>query len=150
LQSIKIEAAACRAAFANSNIGDAVWCLHHETLIETLTEPAESRIAYILSNKPEHERARRLREFRPVVGPLPGEYNTAWAAYSTARAAYDTAWAAYSTARAAYNTAWAAYSTAWVAYNTARAAYAPALEAQHRAECPDSTWNGRTIFGSAS
>ena len=130
LHSTRVEAVACRAAFADSKVGDAVWCLHHEKLIETLTEPAVARIAYILSEKPKAERARRLREFRPVMGPLP-EYNRAKAEYD--RTEYDRTWAAY-------NRTWAEFDRAW-------AEYGAALEAQHRAECPDSTWDGRTIFG---
>src|SRR3990167_10761203 len=66
LKSIEEEAADCRAAFVGAAVGTPVWCCHHERLYEVLEEPAENRIAYILSDKPSFERARRLREFRPV------------------------------------------------------------------------------------
>ena len=143
LGTIAAEAKACRAAFANSKVGDAAWCLHHERLIETLTEPAEARIAFILSDKPKAEQARRLREFRPVLGPLPEPYARASAEYVRASAEYDRAWAEYDRASAEYDGAWAEY-------DGAMAETMPAFEAQHRAECPDSTWNGRSIVGSAA
>src|SRR3990167_9332473 len=66
LKSIEEEAADCRAAFVGAAVGTPVWCCHHERLYEVLEEPAENRIAYILSDKPSFERTRRLREFRPV------------------------------------------------------------------------------------
>src|SRR3989304_5015038 len=128
LGPIAAEAKACRAAFADSKVGDAVWCVHHETLIETLTEPPENRIAFILSDKPKGEQARRLREFRPVLGPLPEPY-------SRAEAEYDRAWAEYERLGAESLRAGAEYARA-------RAEYLAALEVQHRAEYPDSTWNG--------
>src|SRR5208282_6698648 len=81
LGSIADEAAACRKAFARIKTGAWVVHCHHETLFEKLTESAENRIAYILSSKPEHEQALRLRLFRPIpqtVGkrcaPLDADY----------------------------------------------------------------------------
>ena len=66
LRSILDEALACRKAFACVGVGTWVMHCHHEVLFEKLTEPAENRIAYILSEKPEHEQALRLRLFRPI------------------------------------------------------------------------------------
>jgi len=157
LGTIRAEAKACRAAFADSQVGDAVWCLHHDTLMEWLTEPAKKRIAYILSDKPKPERARRLREFRLVKGPLPKPFVRAGAELSRAWVEYGRAWAAYDRTGVEYDLTGAAYVRARAAYDRARAAYdrtgveaLPALEAQHRAEYPDSTWNGRSIFGDAA
>ena len=139
LGTVRAEAKACRAAFADSKVGDAVWCLHHqrliETLIETPIEPAEDRIAYILSKKPKAERARRLREFRPVLGPLPEPFDRA-------RTEYEEAWAEYVRT-------WAESGQALAEYRRALTEFQPALEAQHRAEYPGSTWNGQSIFGEA-
>jgi len=150
LGTVRAEAKACRAAFADSKVGDAVWCLHHqrliETLIETPIEPAEDRIAYILSKKPKAERARRLREFRPVLGPLPEPFDRARTEYEEAWAEYDRACARSS---AEYVRAVAEYDRAKAEYVRARAEAMPALEAQHRAEYPGSTWNGQSIFGEA-
>jgi len=142
LGTIPAEAAACRSAFADSTVGDAAWCLHHEKLIETLTEPAAVRIAFILKYKPEAEQARRLREFRPVLGPLPAEY-------VRARAEDDRARAEYVRAQAEYDRVWAEYVRAQAEYDRALTKAMPALEAQHREEYPDSTWNGQSIFGEA-
>jgi len=147
LGTIAAEAKACRAAFADSKVGDAVWCVHHETLIETLTEPPENRIAFILSDKPKGEQARRLREFRPVLGPLPEPYSRAEAEYDRAWAEYDRARVEYARAYAEYERLGAEYLRAGAEYARARAEYLAALEVQHRAEYPDSTWNGTTIFG---
>ena len=66
LKSIEEEAADCRRAFEGVEIGGLVLHCHHEVLSERLSEPAEHRIAYILDYKLEHERALRLRLFRPV------------------------------------------------------------------------------------
>ena len=96
LLSIAREAAACRAAWKDSTAKYA-WHLHHEVLIEGLTEPAANRIAYILRYKPKHEQALRLRLFRPAS-------DEAWKASAPARAAYNKAvapaWAAYDKATA--------------------------------------------------
>ena len=104
LGTIEQEAADCRAAFANSKVGDAVWLCHHGMLCEPLSELPENRIAYILSEKSSNEQARRLREFRPVRGKLPAELAKA------------------------------------------RAECMPQLMALHAEECPDSVWNGQSLF----
>lgn len=45
-----------------------MWCIHHDTLVESVAYPIEARVHTILVNKPKSERARRLRELRPVKG----------------------------------------------------------------------------------
>ena len=152
--------------------------LHHQGPLLEWTNDIWERVEYILTDKPKYERKKRLREIRPVFGRLPepliqagaacekaaAAYLMARAAYAKARAAYAKAWAAYAKARAAYAKAAAAYAKAWAAYDEAwaayaktdaayakaRAAYASQLEALHRAECPNSKWNGYTIFGDTS
>ncbi len=74
LKSIAEEANACRKAFKNIAIGSNVVHCHHSREYETLEEPAENRISYILSNKPKGEQALRLRLFRPVKGSALAEY----------------------------------------------------------------------------
>ena len=66
IKSIEEELADCRQAFAEHPDAKTVWCCHHEVLVEELTDPFEARISYILSDKPEEERAVRFRNFRPV------------------------------------------------------------------------------------
>ena len=116
--TIEEEATLCRAAFKDSKIGGMAWCVHHTLLCEPLTEPAESRIQYILTGKLKEERARRLHEMRPVKGKLPAKLDAARAKLDAAYAGLD----------------------------AARAKYKPVFEALHVVECPDSTWDGTTIF----
>ncbi len=151
--------------------GDGAWHVHHEVLCEPLTEPIENRIKYIRENKPEAERALRLRLLKPVQGKVPSACGKAGDAYDKAGDAYDKAWDAYGKAGDAYTKAWAAYTKAgdsygkagaaydkagdsygkaWAAYTKAWAAALPALEKLHAKECPDCPWDGETIFGGES
>jgi hypothetical protein len=66
LGTIEEEAAACRARWAGHGIGTLAAHLHHGIPFELLKEPAERRIAFILSEKAEDEHALRLRCFAPV------------------------------------------------------------------------------------
>ena len=66
LGSIDEETKACRKEFVNFPVGGYTLHCHHEIIGETLSEPAEHRIQYILDAKPEHEQALRLRLFRPI------------------------------------------------------------------------------------
>ena len=104
------------------------WHVHHETLIEPLTEPIENRIAYIKQAKPASEVELRLRLLKPVQGELPAALNKAKAALDKARAAY---------------------AKAWAAYVKAGAACMPEIEALHAIECPDCPWDGTSIFPKA-
>jgi len=130
------------------------WHVHHESLIEPLTEPIENRIAYIKARKPKREVATRLRWMTPLQGKLPVALVKPWAAYGKALAAYDNVRAAYDNAaraaydnvRAAYDNVRAAHDKAWAAYYKAWAAAMPALEALHAKEHPGCPWDGRTIF----
>ena len=161
LGTIEEEAAACLAAWAGHGVGAWAKNFHHQTLIETLPELPEVRIAFFLSNKPKVERARRLREFRPWVGEIPeklaragAEYVRTWAEYVRTRAEHDRARAEYVRTRAEHDRARAEYDHAWAEYDQARAECARAraecrdeLEAQHKITFPDSMWDGETIFG---
>jgi len=46
------------------------WHVHHDALLELLTEPLEVRAAYIRDYKPSNEHGLRLRLLHPVIGPL--------------------------------------------------------------------------------
>ena len=139
------------------------WHVHHNILLEPLTEPLKNRIAYIKDNKPEDEIATRLRLLKPVVGGLPTAvaeagkaYDAAWEAYDDeAGEAYDAAWEAYIEAREAYDAAREAYIEAGEAYIEAQKAYIEALKiheaeilALHAIECPNCPWDKEqhTIF----
>jgi hypothetical protein len=136
------------------------WCIHHEIEFEELREPIENRIGYILSNKPKHEQITRLDNMRPVstaslkiIEPARKAYDEAvvpaWKVYyeaiAPARKAYDEA---VVSASEAYDEAIAparkAYDEAVV---SARKAYDEAITSAHRADVPNHTWNGKSIFG---
>jgi hypothetical protein len=54
--------------------GDATdfwWHVHHETLVESLTEPVRARINYIKKEKPKDEIDIRLQLLKPVLGKIP-------------------------------------------------------------------------------
>jgi len=123
--TIEEERVDCVAAWmANSNATFA-FNFHHGVHAESLPEPWEMRVAFTLSDKPENERAVRLRNFRPVIGLLPKKVNKAWADYTKA---------------------WADYVKAWADCDKAGADCEPELVIQHNAEWPDNTWNGKDIF----
>jgi hypothetical protein len=132
LLPIPAEASACRAAWKDMPVGTMAWHCHHEALSEVLTEPAENRIAYILSDKPKHEQALRLRLFRPAPTLAP-----AWAEYNRVQVP---ALAEYNRVNAP---AWAEYNRvnaqAWAEYKRVEAA-------EHANCCPDCPWDGHTIF----
>ena len=154
LLTITEEAAACRDAFKGVADNAAVWLCHHEVLTERLAEPAENRIAYILSDKPEHEQALRLRLFRPapeleaayaeyrrVKGPAYAEYQRvnglAYAEYQRVRGP------AYAEYVRVNGLAWAEYVRVEGAALADRNATAAKL---YVVRFPDSPWNGKTIF----
>jgi len=142
------------------------WHVHHETLIERLTEPIESRIEYIRDNKPKNEIDTRLRllklvndqaraekaqsEYDAIVSKAQSEYN---AIFSKARSEYD---AIFSKPRSKYDAieskAWsdcnAIFSKARSEYDAIRSkAWSDSgLDALHKKECKKCPWDGKTIF----
>ena len=139
LDTIKQEAASCRAAWAGLPVGTMAHKCHHNIELEPLTEPAENRIAYILTAKPEAERAWRLHDFRPWPLPLPPAFAKAVAKYAKARAEYAKARAEYDKARAEYDKARAEYDKARAKYDKARAEYytTPEFLETHKKLFPD-------------
>ena len=55
----------------NSDQTDFWWHVHHEVLVEHLTEPVRARINYIKVEKPKEEVETRLRLLKPVLGKIP-------------------------------------------------------------------------------
>jgi len=155
LKSIKLEAAACRKAFKGVPVGSLVLHCHHELLMEKLTEPAEDRIAYILSDKPEHEQALRLRLFRPLTPASKTYDESSVMALVMALKTYEDAIALTRVmASKAYEKA-PSLVMAHKAYDKAYAtAIAPASKAYYEATSPAHAkicvkgcpWNGETIF----
>ena len=167
-KQIEVELAACRAAWAQffadnklkstdirftDNTPIFAWCLHHNRLIESLKEPVENRIAYILHDKSKNEQVCRFLNLRPI------SLTSAWAEYNkvcdAAQAEFnkvrDPAWAEYCKVR---DSAQAEYSKvrdpARAEYNkvcdAARAEYNKVCDAAHLVDVPNHTWNGTSIF----
>jgi hypothetical protein len=108
-----------------TDIGKWCWHVHHDTLVERLTEPLSVRIAYIRRNKPEHEVPVRLALLHLVKDEAVGP---AWKAYDeavdSARKARDKAvgpvWKAYNEAvNSARKARDEAVGPAWKAYDEA-------------------------------
>ena len=55
----------------DSDATDFWWHVHHEVLVEHLTEPVRARINYIKNNKPKDEIDLRLQLLKPVLGKIP-------------------------------------------------------------------------------
>ena len=169
IKSINEELKACKKAFTSNPEAEFAWTCHHAVLVEHLTEPYQNRIEYIMTEKPESERAVRLRNFRPVRIKLPArlikagveldkaraEYVRAWAEYCKAWAEYDKAEAEWYKAWPEYNKAWDEYCKARAEYNKTRAEYGKAKAEyinkgkdtkDHDFDWPDNTWNGSNIF----
>jgi len=142
------------------------WHIHHEILVEALTEPLKNRIKCIKEDKPAEEIELRLRLMKPVRGKLPKALVKAHQAWDKAGQAWDKAYQAWDKAHQAWDKAnqvldeatfarakadqarakayqaWDKANQAWVkelAENT------PALEKLHKIEC-GCGWDGKTIF----
>ena len=153
LKSIEEEAADCRKAFEGVPVGALTLHCHHGELGERLIEPAENRIAYILSDKPKTEQALRLRLFRPVPQALVEAYadwQKADADLHKADADWQKAYADWQKAYADLHKAYADWYKADADWRKADAdwhkAYAEFFDRTHAPLCPDCPWNGSTIF----
>ena len=140
LKSIEKEAADCRKAFKGFPVGGYVLHCHHEIIGETLCEAAENRIAYILTQKPENERALRLRLFRPV----PEKELKADAEWEKADAEWEKADAEWEKADAEWKKAYAEWEKADAEWKKAYAewekAYAERKKADAEWEKEDAEW----------
>src|SRR3990167_2808764 len=102
--------------------------VHHNRLMEPLTEPISVRRKYIMENKPKEEVPLRLKLLKEVKGKLPREFLRTWEACDKAREDYDKAGEDYDKAEKASVKAWEAYDKAWEAYDKAWEAYEKAWE----------------------
>jgi hypothetical protein len=107
------------------------WHVHHDLLLEPLTEPLENRIEYVRKYKPKEQLETRLKWLAPVKGKLPK------ALIETGKA-YKKAWEACKKA-CDVNRAWATYEKAWFKHK-------PELEALHAKEHPGCPWDGKTLL----
>jgi len=106
------------------------WHIHHEILVEPLTEPIENRIKFIKENKPKEEQPLRLKLLKEVKGEIPKSIVKARKAYVKARKACVKAGKACDKAGEA----------CVKKINTNKT-----LLALHKKEC-GCNWNGKNIF----
>jgi hypothetical protein len=153
---IESELVSCRQAW-QANPSKSAWCCHHGKLWEWLTEPYDNRIAYILSDKPEHEQAVRLRNFRPCsqhdkVDAIDAKYWTEWDAidakwqteWNALDAKYQPEWDAI---HAKYQPEWdAIYAKYWAERDALDAKWQTELMKLYKLDVPLGTWNGNSIF----
>ena len=125
------------------------WHVHHDTLVEPLTEPLPERQAFIRQHKPTNEIDLRLRLLQLVQGQLPAAVKRAGATYKQAAATYWRAGVAVWQAAATYKQAAATYWRAGVAYKQAVDTHKVEIEALHAQECPNCPWDGESIFPKA-
>ena len=136
------------------------WHIHHDILLEPLTEPLKNRIDFIKENKPEDEIELRLKLLKPVKGKLPDEVIKAGEAYYKAQETSGKVWEAYyKTWEASVKSweasvkAWEVYAKAWETRDEARRAYdkilkkySKEIDILHKKECPNCPWQNGTIF----
>ena len=129
------------------------WHVHHNVLIELLTEPIENRIKYIKKFKPKNEVKLRLKLLKVVKGELPKEFVEAWQKYYETWQEYVEVWQKYDKAKQKYDEIWQEYdearqkhNEAWHKYIEVCKKYESQILALHEKECPNCSWNGKTIF----
>lgn len=158
---------------ASSDIGKLYWHVHHDKLLEPLTEELQTRIDYIKANKPENEIATRLRLMHLASSAVSEGwtvYDKIWSegladfekARSEAWAVYHKIWSeGLAVFQKAGADAWAVYdktefeglavfekamSKAWAVHEKAMSKAWASVDAIHKQECPNCPWNGETIF----
>jgi len=109
------------------------WHIHHEILVEALTEPLKNRIKYIKEEKPEDEIELRLKLIKPVKGKLPSEFVKAYQAREEAYQALDKAYQARAKAYQAREEAYQALDKAYQARAKAYQAWAKAYQVWDKA-----------------
>lgn len=136
------------------------WHVHHDIIVEPLTEPIEVRQQYIRDTKPTGEVETRLRLLRRVKGQLPEVYIQAGEVYVHVGKVFDQAKEVcdqaeeacvqegdtYNQARDVYVQAEEVYDHAGEVCDQVGAAYEQEINELHRLECPNCPWDGRTIF----
>lgn len=142
------------AATPDGQVGQYYWHVHHEKLVEKLTEPIKNRIDYVKATKKDALET-RLHFMRRVktVPAIVTQGETVDPRVAKAKKIYDELGKAHYSRKAtieAYNRAYAAYAKALKAYPTKQpsaAEIAKAWEAQHKIECFHyCPWNGQTLL----
>ena len=112
------------------------WHIHHNVLLEPLTEPLKNRIAFIKIVKPKDEIELRLKLLKKIKGKLPKEIIEAW------QKCCIEAWNGQK-----YFEAWQKHKEAWQKYDKTIEKYLPQLKVLHQKECGcDYDFEKNTIF----
>lgn len=135
------------------------WHIHHNELVEAATKPIENRERFIKRHKAPEEVELRLRLLKPVCGKLPAAVIQAGEDFVKTREDYNSTWETYlgTKTRSGFTSnseQWNAYERAGRAFSSAMSAYyrltqihhRVEIEALHAKECPDCSWDGKTIF----
>ena len=136
------------------------WHIHHDILLEPLTQPLKNRIEYIKNNKSKNEIKLRLKLLKPVRGKLPDEVIKVGEAYYKAQETSDKARKDYYKVWETSDKPWEAYVKTWEAYIKAKEArgkareiydktlkkYSKEINELHEKECPNCPWQNGTIF----
>lgn len=140
------------AATPDGQVGQYYWHVHHEKLVEKLTEPIKNRIDYVKATKKDALET-RLHFMRPVktVPAIVTQAATTDPRVTKAKRIYDEVSKAYYRGKSdidSYNRAYEAYTKASRATSKPSAAeIAKAWEAQHKIECFHyCPWNGQTLL----
>ena len=115
------------------------WHIHHDILLEPLTEPIKNRIKYIKENKLKNEIELRLKLLKPVKGKLPKEFIEAEQKYDEAVQKYDEARQKCDEAIQKCDETRGKCDEMWNKYK-------PQIESLHKKECPDCPWTGTYII----
>ena len=100
------------------------WHLHHKGKLMEYCYDFERRVKFIKEDKPAHEVPYRLKWMKRVEGELPEEVKRAGQEYARALREHD---------------------RAGQEYDRALDLHKEEIEALHKKECPDCTWNGKEL-----
>ena len=106
--------------------------IHHDILVEPLTEPIKNRIKFIKENKPKDEIKLRLKLMKPVKGKLPKEFIEARQKYDEERQKLNEMWQKYDEERQKLNEVWQKYNLQAFAL--------------HKKRCHNCPWKNGSIF----
>ena len=129
-----------------------VWHVHHEVILEALTEPIENRMEFIMVHKPVDEQSLRLRLMKPVTGKVPDPVMVAGKRVVEAANALNKSRMSYlyePTSDVLYSQLLAdreVFDHTNTDFIQVLAGHEEAIKALHAVECLDCPWDGHTIF----
>lgn len=125
-------------------VGKLYWHIHHDQLLEMVTEPIAGRITCIVEYKSSNEIETRLRCLKPVKGTLPSEVVKAFRFYGKALKYRDIMWKLRSF-RGVWHQACLSCGEAETDLRVTLQKYESEINRLHNEEC-SCAWNGTTLF----